>query len=117
LLERGASLEEVDKEGTTPLMIACACGRLDNVRFIVETLGAGGSGAARAKMGVGGTERPQKNSWRPIHLAAADGRLEVVRYLLDLGVSADAPLNVRGDRMTPTMIAAASGDLVRRSRV
>jgi ankyrin repeat protein len=28
LSSRGASLEEVDKEGTTPLMIACMLGRI-----------------------------------------------------------------------------------------
>lgn len=112
LFEKGANLEEVDKEGTTPLMVACSSGRLGNVKFIVETLSAGSS-VPYGKMGIGGSERPQKNSWRPIHLAVADRKLDIVRYLLDLGVSADVPLNVRCDRMTPTMIAAANGDLVR----
>ena len=105
-------MEDVNKEGTTPLMIACSLGRLQNVKFIVDTLKAGSSGGMPSKMGVGGIDRPQKNSWRPLHLAVVEGRLEVVRYLLEVGATADSQLNTTYDKMTPLMLAAANGDLV-----
>ncbi len=93
-------------------MIACSLGRLQNVRFIVDTLKAGSSGGMSTKMGVGGIDRPQKNSWRPLHLAVVEGRLEVVRFLLEVGATADSQLNTTYDKMTPMMLAAANGDLV-----
>jgi ankyrin repeat protein len=105
-------MEEVDKEGTTPLMIACSLGRLDNAKYIVETLRNLGNGVAVSKMGVGGVDRPQKNSWRSLHLAVAEGRLEIVKFLLEAGAQAESQLNTNFDKMTPLMLAAANGDLV-----
>jgi ankyrin repeat protein len=112
LLSRGANMEEVDKEGTTPLMIACSLGRLDNAKYIVETLRNLGNGVAVSKMGVGGVDRPQKNSWRSLHLAVAEGRLEIVKFLLEVGAQAESQLSTNFDKMTPLMLAAANGDLV-----
>ena len=111
-MSRGANLEEVDKEGKTPLMIACSLGRIDNAKFIVESLRSLGNEAAVSKMGVGGVDRPQKNSWRAMHLAVVEGRLEVVRYLLEVGAQPESQLNTSYDKMTPLMLAAANGDLV-----
>jgi hypothetical protein len=90
-------------------------GRLENVKFIVETLKASGINApatSKTNMGVGGIDRPQKNSWRPLHLSVVEGRLEIVRYLLEAGASPDCQLNTLYDKMTPLMLAAANGDLV-----
>ena len=111
LADRGANLEDVDKEGTTPLMIACTLGRVENVKFIVEKLKSGNV-AVSTKMGVGGVDRPQKNSWRPLHLSVVEGRTQVVRYLLEVGALGDTQLNTTYDKMTPLMLAAANGDLV-----
>jgi ankyrin repeat protein len=36
LLERGVSHRDVDKQGTTPLMIAAQWGRLDNIKLLLE---------------------------------------------------------------------------------
>ena len=93
-------------------MIACALGRIENVKFIVEKLKSGNL-AVSTKMGVGGVDRPQKSSWRPLHLTVVEGRVEVARYLLQAGAVADRQLNTTYDKMTPLMLAAANGDLVR----
>ncbi len=94
------------------MMVSCTLGRLDNVKFIVEKLKSGNVSVS-TKMGVGGVDRPQKNSWRPLHLAVAEGRTQVVRFLLEVGAVADSQLNTTYDKMTPLMLAAANGDLVR----
>ncbi len=37
-MSKGANLDEVDKEGITPLTMACIRGRADSVRFIYDQL-------------------------------------------------------------------------------
>ena len=94
-------------------MIASSLGRLHNVKFIIEKIqSSGNSPAASSKMGAGGVDRPQKNSWRPLHLAVVEGQLEVVQYLLEVGAQPEVQLNTSFDKMTPLMLAAAFANLV-----
>lgn len=54
---------------------------------------------------------PQRDSWCPIHLAIDEGHVEVVELLIDLGVNVEKPLNSNCDRLTPLMLASATGNL------
>ena len=72
VMERGGDLEGRDWAGSTPLWIACECGRLGLVRKLVES----------------GADVTTKNRYSLSVLAAASygGHADVVAYLLGLGV-------------------------------
>lgn len=79
-----------DQHGRTPLHIAAATGRLENVR---QLLALGQAAGARGHA---------PDSLTPCHLAAAGGHVEVIRTLVRAGVSsarllgAAAPLGACG---------------------
>ncbi|CAK9216225.1 unnamed protein product [Sphagnum troendelagicum] len=95
LRREGASLEWVDKEGRTPLILACTRGdRLDMVSTLL-TLGAN----LRAY-------RPGTHGGMPLHHAAKRGLDKTVRVLLDNGAD---PLAVNDDSLTPLDMARNRG--------
>ncbi|CAK9218263.1 unnamed protein product [Sphagnum jensenii] len=95
LRREGASLEWVDKEGRTPLILACTRGdRLDMVSTLL-TLGAN----LRAY-------RPGTHGGMPLHHAAKRGLDKTVRVLLDKGAD---PLAVNDDSLTPLDMARNRG--------
>jgi ankyrin repeat protein len=115
-LKKGANLHDTDKDGVTPLMVACKAGREQTAKFILDTLGQNVSynsaDYVEKKFGPGGVDRPGKDSWCALHLAVvADQALMVVPILLKGGAAIDRPLSTRYDKMTPLMLAAANADL------
>ena len=116
LSNNGANLEDIDKEGKTPLMLACDTGRAHNVEFILSTLKAknGGDIATNPllkKMGIGGLNRPDKSSWCAIHYAVDENRIDVVKVLVKYEANFEKQLNANLGKVTPLMMAAANGDL------
>uniref|UniRef100_A0A668AHD4 Tetratricopeptide repeat, ankyrin repeat and coiled-coil containing 1 n=1 Tax=Myripristis murdjan TaxID=586833 RepID=A0A668AHD4_9TELE len=71
LLQHGASLTSMDKEGLTPLSWACLKGHKNVVQFLVE------KGA--------GIDHTDKNGRTPLDLAAFYGDAEIVQYLVERG--------------------------------
>jgi ankyrin repeat protein len=76
LVERGAAVDELDKNSNPALWYACFDGRLDALRFLVERGGAAVN-AARATDGV-----------TALMCASQEGHLEIVRYLVERGGAA-----------------------------
>ena len=115
-MKKGASLQDIDKEGLTPLIVACKASRETTAKFILDTLSHAGDTSGgdylEKKYGRAGVDRPGKDSWCALHLAVvADKGRGVVSVLLEGGATVDKPLSTRYDRMTPLMLAAANGDL------
>ena len=113
LVEHGANLEDVDRRGTTPLMLACKVGRLQNVEFIVETIKTKKRGVGDEivkKLGVGGVNKPDRWSSNALHFACHAGRADVVEMLVGTyGADVERTLSVNCEKRTPLMLAAAGG--------
>ena len=112
MVEKGANLEEQDRNGQTPLMIACKVGREKTANFIIEKLAEKNLDEYHLKrFGKGGIDKPGKDTWCPLHIAVAEQNRGVVNVLLKHGANPDKPLGTRYDKITPLMIAAANSDL------
>lgn len=118
LVSKGAYLEDVNKEGVTPMTMACIAGRANNVKFLYDTLkeaaaqkGDVADAVLTKKFGVAGIDRPQRNTWCPLHHAVVEGHVEVADLLLRFGASIEKPVGTNFDRVTPLMLASARGDL------
>lgn len=98
LLKEGASIDEANRYGVTPLSLACQNG---NSKMVKQMLEAG----ADANLALPGDESP-------LHTACRTGKLESVKLLVNAG----AKINARElQKQTPMMWAAAEGhaELVR----
>lgn len=78
----------IDRDGRTPLFIACAMGREDVVLFLIEldaeryrACGAAAAGLAR----ISALSMADANGDSPLHAAAGNGRLHIVQMLLEYG--------------------------------
>ncbi|MCO5611375.1 hypothetical protein L7F22_065628 [Adiantum nelumboides] len=91
----GASLEWVDKEGRTPLLLACARGELLDMTITLLNLGA------NLKAYCAGT-----HGGYPLHYAAKRGLDKTVTLLLSHGAN---PLAVNDDGQTPLDMARSRG--------
>ena len=69
LLQAGADVNQVQKDGSTPLTIACERGRTDVVKMLL------------AHDGVD-VNQANKNGWTPLNIANHNGHAEVVKMLL-----------------------------------
>ncbi len=80
LLQKGASIYDVDKQGNTPLHHACRVGRVANVNLLVESiLKEGKASGADELTVVGKLNQKTRAGYSPIHLAAIGGHVEVLR--------------------------------------
>ncbi len=61
-----------DKYGATPVHYACRAGKVNCVRWLVETAGLSGT-------------KPASNGATPAHDAAATGKLECLQWLIEDG--------------------------------
>jgi ankyrin repeat protein len=86
LLERGANVNLVNKDGVTALHYACKKGNADVVRMLVENpIPRTTDQDNRAKV-----DAVDNNGCSSLHYACKEGHLEVVQYLLTNGVTIDA---------------------------
>ncbi|GLU08181.1 hypothetical protein SLE2022_251050 [Rubroshorea leprosula] len=95
LRREGASLEWIDREGKTPLILACMNPELYNVAKILIELGANPN-----------AYRPGRHAGTPLHHAAKRGLQNTVKLLLSHGAN---PLVVNDDCQTPLDVARAKG--------
>ncbi|XP_065861822.1 putative E3 ubiquitin-protein ligase XBAT35 isoform X2 [Euphorbia lathyris] len=95
LFQEGAELEWIDKEGKTPLILACLNSELYNVAKTLIELGANIN-----------AYRPGRNGGTPLHHAAKRGLDNTVKLLLSHGANA---LILNDDCQTPLEVARAKG--------
>jgi len=95
LRTQGAGLEWVDKEGKTPLILACMNSELYNVAKTLIELGANVN-----------AYRPGRNAGTPLHHAAKRGLEQTVKLLLSHGANA---LVMNDDCQTPLDVARVKG--------
>lgn len=92
LLRKGADVNKVSEDGTTPLRWAVQEGHLDIIQLLLS------HGAD-----INATDEEGQT---PLYQAAADGNRELVEYLLDNG----ADIDLSGDGTTPLIIASCFPD-------
>ncbi|KAG8370437.1 hypothetical protein BUALT_Bualt14G0116700 [Buddleja alternifolia] len=95
LRSEGAGLEWVDREGKTPLIVACMNPELHNVAKTLIELGANVN-----------AYRPGRQAGTPLHHAAKRGLEQTVKLLLSHGANA---LVMNDDCQTPLDVARAKG--------
>ncbi|XP_048235626.1 putative E3 ubiquitin-protein ligase XBAT34 isoform X2 [Ricinus communis] len=95
LYTEGAGLEWIDREGKTPLILACLNPELYNVAKTLIELGANVN-----------AYRPGRNGGTPLHHAAKRGLANTVKLLLSHGANA---LVMNDDCQTPLEVARAKG--------
>ncbi len=95
LLTMGADPNARDKRGTTVLMHAVGCGRIENLKAIID---------AKADPNV-----LDRRGWTALHRAAIGGKRDMVRLLLD--AKADANRCRSKGQAAPIHAAAAGGDV------
>ncbi|XP_048129131.1 putative E3 ubiquitin-protein ligase XBAT34 isoform X2 [Rhodamnia argentea] len=95
LCREGAGLEWIDREGKTPLIVACMNAELYNVAKALIELGANVN-----------AYRPGRNGGTPLHHAAKRGLESTVNLLLSHGANA---LLINDDCQTPLDVARAKG--------
>ncbi|KAK9931161.1 hypothetical protein M0R45_018453 [Rubus argutus] len=95
LRSQGAGLEWIDREGKTPLIVACMNPGLSNVAKTLIELGANVNGY-----------RPGRHAGTPLHHAAKRGLVDTVNLLLSRGANA---LIMNDDCQSPLDVARAKG--------
>ncbi|CAG5106021.1 Oidioi.mRNA.OKI2018_I69.chr1.g2646.t1.cds [Oikopleura dioica] len=97
------NIDDGDKDGITPLMLASKLGRLNNSSVIIEK-------AAKLKLNVNNfVNRGDNNNYSPIHYAAENGHQLQVEMLLSNNADANKHLSIKKQRLTPLMLAARAG--------
>lgn len=96
LHREGAGLEWMDREGKTPLIVACMNPELYNVAKTLIELGANVN-----------AYRPGRHAGSPLHHAAKRGLESIVKLLLLHGAN---PLLMNDDCQTPLEVARAKGN-------
>ena len=122
LVERGASPDSSDREGSTLLMLAARTGHLPVVSYLLSQKASvnarnrfgdtalmaaslkGQVAVARVLLENGAELNPP--GWTPLHYAAFDGRTEMIKFLLDKGAEKNA---VAPNEFTPLMLAVRNG--------
>eukprot|EP00193_Tetraselmis_chui_P016948 CAMPEP_0177792382 /NCGR_PEP_ID=MMETSP0491_2-20121128/24495_1 /TAXON_ID=63592 /ORGANISM="Tetraselmis chuii, Strain PLY429" /LENGTH=233 /DNA_ID=CAMNT_0019314793 /DNA_START=195 /DNA_END=896 /DNA_ORIENTATION=+ len=95
LVFEGASTNQPDEYGETPLHMAAAAGHMEMVRFLVEE--------CRAEINATNWE-----GWTPLFWSTVRGQVDVSKYLISMG--ADIILRTSQDWM-PLHYAALNGDV------
>ncbi|XP_021290348.1 putative E3 ubiquitin-protein ligase XBAT35 isoform X2 [Herrania umbratica] len=95
LCREGAGLEWIDREGKTPLILACLNPELFNVAKTLIELGANVN-----------AYRPGRHAGTPLHHAAKRGLQNTVKLLLSHGAN---PLALNDDCQTPLDVARVKG--------
>jgi ankyrin repeat protein len=122
LIERGASPDTSDREGSTLLMLAARSGHVPVVSYLLSQKASvnarnqfgdtalmaaslkGQVAVAKVLLENGAELNPP--GWTPLHYAAFDGRTEMIKFLLDKGAAKNA---VAPNEYTPLMLAVRNG--------
>ncbi|XP_033624396.1 poly [ADP-ribose] polymerase tankyrase-like [Asterias rubens] len=103
LLGRGLNPDETDNKGTTPLMVAARCGRLQNIELLLKKIESDSNDE------LVGVKRKSASAEYPIHYAARAGHVECVKSLVKHGADIEAMVSASNNKVTSLMIAAQSG--------
>lgn len=119
MVEQGADMNEVDKNGATPLMYAAQDGHMAIVRYLVEQGAVNDTplilAAMMNHMNVvqylvenGADLETYYMGYTALLAAVSKGHVEVVTYLVQHGADKEKAMN---DDTTPLMLAARKGDM------
>ncbi|EAY18222.1 hypothetical protein TVAG_122880 [Trichomonas vaginalis G3] len=89
LVSCGCNIEMKDKNGNTPLIIACSSGHLEVVKYFIS-IGAN-------------KETKTKSGNTPLIMASFKGHIEIVKYLILMGVNKESKNNYGN---TPLLVAS-----------
>lgn len=122
LIERGASADSADREGSTLLMLAARSGHAPIVSYLVghkasvnarnrygdtALMAASLKGHVEvAKVLIANGAEVNSSGWSPLHYAAFEGNASMVRFLLDQGADKNA---IAPNEYTPLMLAVRNG--------
>lgn len=98
------NIDEVDKTGTTPLMICSQLGRENNCQVILEC-------AKKTKMinPKALVNRVDTRNFTALHYAAEAGHENIISLLHKWQADLDKPLGIKARRITPLMLACRNG--------
>ncbi|KAG4073918.1 hypothetical protein HA402_014123 [Bradysia odoriphaga] len=114
LLARGISTSQVNKDGDTPLHLASALGRTENVKLILQNEEKEQENEEFEEVvpkDISGSllKRANKVGQTALHRAAEAGHSDIVSILLAAGADPDKFTPARYDKLTPFMLAARQG--------
>jgi len=93
LLQGGASLNQADNDGVTPMHVSAKQGHVDVVRYLISSLGS--------------VNAADESGLTPLHLAAQQGHTASCEALLSAGATVDASGCAKA--RTPLHLSAAGG--------
>jgi len=92
--DHGINVHTADSKGNSGLMLACAGGHFDVVRYL-------------ASIGASLTV-PNYAGWAPLHRACFNGRLDVAKFLLASASASGAPVSAPPDQALTQMLHAVN---------
>lgn len=112
LLARGISTLQMNKNGDTPLHLASALGRIENVKLILQNEKDKGDDIDDdTPKDIAGplVNRVNKVGQTGLHVAAAAGHIDLISILLSAGADPNKFTPARYEKLTPFMLAARHG--------
>lgn len=112
LLNRGISTLQINKDGDTPLHLASALGRIENVKLILKNDKENEDEVEDdTPKDISGSlvKRANKVGQTALHKAAGAGHSDIIPILLSAGADPNKFTPARYDKLTPFMLAAQMG--------
>ena len=100
-IERGASINKLDKKGRTPFFLACQGGHTETARYLLDVL----QGDEADKLNMASNDGKT-----PLRKASTRGKLEIVKLLLER-IDSTSAINAKDSTLqqTPLHLAAYNG--------